>query len=59
MDAAVKKREDNVGVISLHLPLILERLCISYDDWLEQATEFMDIPQRNFVRKRRRREEAA
>jgi hypothetical protein len=46
-------REDKRGAIPLHLPPILDRLGIDRKTWLANATNFENVYQKHFAKKRR------
>ena len=52
-------RKDKRGAIPIELSPILERLAVSHRDWLSHVTEFEQIYQRKFARKRRRLKKTA
>jgi hypothetical protein len=45
-------REDKRGAIPSHLPPILDRLSLSFEEWLSNATQFELIYQSRFKRRR-------
>jgi hypothetical protein len=45
-------REDKRGSISSHLPPILDRLNLSFEEWLDNATKFEMIYHQRFKRRR-------